>query len=230
MSSVREIESELLRELALDRPDFAGATLDPSPNFGPRRDGKVPAFLILHYTGLATAEEAVQVLKSPDMEVSAHYLVHEDGRIVQMVSEKARAWHAGKSFWKGETDINSASIGIEIVNPGNLEDYPPFKDAQIDAVIRLCRDICERYTIKPENILAHSDIAPSRKTDPGHNFPGSGSTRRVSATISSRRRSAAGGFWHVAKTASRSRRCNPCWHFMATKSPSLVSSMKAPRL
>ncbi len=171
MSSVREIESELLQELALDRPDFAGATLDPSPNFGPRRDGKMPAFLILHYTGLATAEEAVQVLKSPDMEVSAHYLVHEDGRIVQMVSEKARARHAGKSFWKGETDINSASIGIEIVNPGNLEDYPPFKDAQIEAVIRLCRDICERYAIKPENVLAHSDVAPSRKTDPGHNFP-----------------------------------------------------------
>lgn len=88
MSSVREIESELLQELALDRPDFAGATLDPSPNFGPRRDGKMPAFLILHYTGLATAEEAVQVLKSPDMEVSAHYLVHEDGRIVQMVSKR----------------------------------------------------------------------------------------------------------------------------------------------
>ena len=171
MSSVREIESELLQELALERPDFVGATLDPSPNFGPRRDGKVPAFLILHYTGLATAEEAVQVLKSPDMEVSAHYLVHEDGRIVQMVSEKARAWHAGKSFWKGETDINSASIGIEIVNPGNLENYPPFKDAQVDALIRLCSDICERYAIKPENVLAHSDIAPSRKTDPGHNFP-----------------------------------------------------------
>lgn len=171
MSSVRVIESELLQELALERPDFVGATLDPSPNFGPRRDGKVPAFLILHYTGLASAEEAVQVLKSPDMEVSAHYLVHEDGRIVQMVSEKARAWHAGKSYWKGETDINSASIGIEIVNPGNLEDYPPFKDAQIDAVIHLCRDICERYAIKPENVLAHSDIAPSRKTDPGHNFP-----------------------------------------------------------
>ena len=171
MSSARETESELLQELALVRPDFAGATLDPSPNLGPRRDGKAPTFLILHYTGLATAEEAVQVLKSPDMEVSAHYLVHEDGRIVQMVSEKARAWHAGKSFWKGETDINSASIGIEIVNPGNLEDYPPFEDAQIEAVIRLGRDICERHSIKPENVLAHSDIAPARKTDPGHNFP-----------------------------------------------------------
>src|SRR5690606_14532880 len=134
MSGARDIASQSLEELALIQPDFAGATLDPSPNFGPRRDGKVPAFLNLHYPGLATAEEAVQVLKSPEMEVSAHYLVHEDGRIVQMVSEKARAWHAGKSFWKGETDINSASIGIEIVNPGNLEDYPPFKDVQIDAV------------------------------------------------------------------------------------------------
>lgn len=171
MSGASEIETGPLPELMLEQADHAGASLDPSPNFGPRRDGKAPAFVILHYTGLATAEEAVEILKSPDMEVSAHYLVHEDGRIVQMVSEKARAWHAGKSFWKGETDINSASIGIEIVNPGDLEGYPPFKDRQIEAVIGLCRDICERHAIRPENVLAHSDIAPARKTDPGHNFP-----------------------------------------------------------
>jgi N-acetylmuramoyl-L-alanine amidase len=164
-------QDQELAELALEQADFAGAALDPSPNFGPRRDGKTPVYLILHYTGLATAQEAIDILKSPEMQVSAHYLVHEDGQVAQMVSEKARAWHAGKSFWKGETDINSASIGIEIVNPGNLEDYPPFKDKQIEAVIGLCRDICERYAILPENVLAHSDIAPARKTDPGHNFP-----------------------------------------------------------
>lgn len=157
--------------LVLERPDHLAALLDPSPNFGPRRDGKIPTYLILHYTGLATAQEALDILKSPEREVSAHYLVHEDGRIIQMVSEKARAWHAGKSVWKGETDINSASIGIEIVNPGDLENYPPFKESQIDAVIELCRDICARHDIRPENVLAHSDIAPARKTDPGHNFP-----------------------------------------------------------
>lgn len=171
MSGACETEEARLAELALDRPDYPGAALDPSPNFGERRDGKRPTFLILHYTGLPTAEDALRVLKSPEMEVSAHYLVHEDGRVVQMVSEKARAWHAGKSFWKGETDINSASIGIEIVNPGNIADYPPYEDAQIEAVIGLCRSICGRHEIRPEHVLAHSDIAPARKTDPGHNFP-----------------------------------------------------------
>ncbi|MFS2327082.1 N-acetylmuramoyl-L-alanine amidase [Brucella sp. H1_1004] len=163
--------SDDLPALALEKPDYPTATIDASPNFGLRKDGKTPTYLILHYTGLPTAEEALEVLKSPEREVSAHYLVHEDGRVVQMVSEKARAWHAGNSFWKGETDINSASIGIEIVNPGVLENYPPFAEQQVASVIELCRSICSRYGIRPENVLAHSDIAPERKTDPGHNFP-----------------------------------------------------------
>lgn len=171
MSGADVKQAESLAALALEKPDYPTASLDASPNFGERHDGKTPKFLILHYTGLATAQEALDVLRSPEREVSAHYLVHEDGRVVQMVSEKARAWHAGKSFWKGETDINSASIGIEIVNPGNLENYPPFAEPQIDAVIELCRSICGRYEIHAENVLAHSDIAPERKTDPGHNFP-----------------------------------------------------------
>ncbi len=158
-------------ELSLVAADFPGAALDPSPNYGPRRDGKTPQLLILHYTGLPTAEEALAILKSPQMEVSAHYLVHEDGRVVQMVSERARAWHAGKSVWKGETDVNSASIGIEIVNPGVAAGYPPYPDAQVEAVIALCRSICERHGVAPERVLAHSDIAPARKTDPGENFP-----------------------------------------------------------
>lgn len=155
----------------LSVPDYDGAVIDASANFGPRKDSKKPQYLILHYTGLATAQEALDILKCPEREVSAHYLVHEDGQVVQMVAESERAWHAGKSCWKGERDINSASIGIEIVNAGDLENFPPFPDVQIDAVIDLCRSICERHNIPPENVLAHSDIAPERKIDPGENFP-----------------------------------------------------------
>lgn len=180
MSSVDQVQApkqdqadmvRSLDELSLHSADHVGAALDPSPNYGPRRDGKVPTFLILHYTGMETAEAALEILKDPVREVSAHYLVHEDGRIVQMVNEAARAWHAGQSFWKGETDINSASIGIEIVNPGELQNFPSFPDAQIAAVIALCQGICQRYAIRPEHVLAHSDIAPARKVDPGENFP-----------------------------------------------------------
>lgn len=163
--------TKVLAELQLIQADFAGAELDPSPNFGARKDGKTPRFLILHYTGTETAEEAVNILKDPLREVSAHYLVHEDGRIIQMVAEKARAWHAGKSFWKGERDINSASIGIEIVNAGVLQDFPVFTDRQIEAVIHLGQDIIKRHQIEPHCVLAHSDIAPDRKIDPGQNFP-----------------------------------------------------------
>lgn len=171
MSGEMNSIDKLVAELTLEKVDYSKASLEPSPNFGPRRDGKTPVFIILHYTGVATAQEALEILKSPEREVSAHYLVHENGDVVQMVSEKARAWHAGRSFWKGEIDLNSTSIGIEIVNPGELDDYPPFAEQQLESVIALCRDICERYSIPPENILAHSDIAPERKTDPGHNFP-----------------------------------------------------------
>ncbi|WOC16987.1 hypothetical protein MP213Fo_24870 [Pseudochrobactrum sp. MP213Fo] len=152
-------------------PDYPLASIDASANFGVRKDGKTPEYLILHYTGMQTAEEALDILKCPEREVSAHYLVHEDGRVVQMVAESARAWHAGNSFWKGERDLNSASIGIEIVNAGVLENFPPFPDEQIAAVIALSASICERYNIAPANVLAHSDIAPERKIDPGENFP-----------------------------------------------------------
>ncbi|WP_420962695.1 N-acetylmuramoyl-L-alanine amidase [Brucella sp. IR073] len=158
-------------ENAAFAPDYPGATVRPSPNFGPRKDGKQVSILILHYTGTENGAVAEELLSTPEREVSAHYVVHEDGRVVQMVAESKRAWHAGQSFWLGETDINSCSVGIEIVNPGPLADFPDFPDTQIEAVIALSRDICARHSIEPRKILAHSDIAPLRKIDPGEKFP-----------------------------------------------------------
>ncbi|MDP3895132.1 MAG: N-acetylmuramoyl-L-alanine amidase [Mesorhizobium sp.] len=152
-------------------PDFAGAEVRVSPNFGPRRDVTRPDIVILHYTGMASAEAAEAWLCDPSSEVSAHYLVHEDGRIVQMVREADRAWHAGKGSWHGHTDINSRSIGVEIANPGAEGGFPDFADIQIDAVIRLIRDITARCGILAERVLAHSDVAPGRKIDPGAKFP-----------------------------------------------------------
>jgi N-acetylmuramoyl-L-alanine amidase len=120
---------------------------------------------------MPTGEAALRALTDPACEVSAHYLVWEDGSIDQLVAERYRAWHAGRGSWKGESDLNSASIGIEIVNPGHDGGSPPFPDPQIDATIELARDICERCSIAPERVLAHSDIAPARKRDPGEVFP-----------------------------------------------------------
>jgi N-acetylmuramoyl-L-alanine amidase len=151
-------------------PDSPLAEPLPSPNFG-LRQGREPNAIVLHYTGMETGAAALERLRDPKSEVSAHYVVEEDGRIFQLVHEAYRAWHAGESFWAGETDVNSASIGIEIVNGGHDFGTPPFPDAQIEAVIALCRDITQRHGILPENILAHSDIAPERKADPGELFP-----------------------------------------------------------
>jgi N-acetylmuramoyl-L-alanine amidase len=142
----------------------------PSPNHGERLHGPTDT-IILHYTGTPTGHDAVALLCSPVARVSCHYLVWEDGRIWQLVPEARRAWHAGLSFWAGETDMNSHSIGIEIVHPGHDGATPPYPEVQIEAVIDLCRDVVERLDIKPERILAHSDIAPSRKIDPGEFFP-----------------------------------------------------------
>jgi N-acetylmuramoyl-L-alanine amidase len=143
----------------------------PSPNFGVRAEGKRIDTLILHYTGMPTAELALKWLCDPASSVSSHYLIFEDGRIARLVDEQNRAWHAGKSFWAGETDINSCSIGIEIANPGHEFGYRAFPDAEIDAVIALCRDILDRHPIPPHRVLAHSDVAPTRKDDPGELFP-----------------------------------------------------------
>ena len=127
--------------------------------------------LVLHYTGMEREERALKWLCDPESSVSCHYLVFEDGRVAQLVDEADRAWHAGKSFWAGETDINSRSIGIEIANPGHQYGYSGFPDAQMDAVIALCREILGRHPIPPQRVLAHSDIAPARKEDPGELFP-----------------------------------------------------------
>lgn len=151
--------------------DHDAAEVRLSPNFGPRRDGLGPDALILHYTGMATGAAAEAWLCNPASEVSSHYLVYEDGRIVQMVREADRAWHAGRGSWGGRSDVNSFSIGIEIVNPGHELGYADFPSAQIDAVIALCLDIGRRHDITPERVLAHSDVAPGRKADPGEKFP-----------------------------------------------------------
>ncbi len=141
-----------------------------SPNFG-RRRAEID-MIVLHYTGCSSAEAALLWMCSPDSQVSAHYLVDEDGEIVQLVDEAARAWHAGAAFWDGETDVNSCSVGIEIQNAGHLETPPPaYPDAQIEAVIGLCRDIMRRHGLPPWRVVGHSDVAPARKTDPGEHFP-----------------------------------------------------------
>ena len=142
----------------------------PSPNFGDRR-GRAVDTLILHYTGMASGEAALARLLEPRSEVSAHYLVWEDGRIDQLVAEADRAWHAGRSFWAGERDMNAVSVGIEIVNGGHDFGLPPYPAAQVAAVTELARDICARRAVAPARVLGHSDVAPQRKDDPGELFP-----------------------------------------------------------
>ena len=127
--------------------------------------------VVLHYTGMETGEAALARLRDPEAKVSAHYLIEEDGRVFSLVAEERRAWHAGVSFWKGETNINAVSIGIEIVNPGHEFGYRAFPTAQIDALVALLDDIRDRWSIPDARILAHSDVAPERKQDPGELFP-----------------------------------------------------------
>jgi N-acetylmuramoyl-L-alanine amidase len=141
----------------------------PSPNFD-ERDQPI-SMIVLHYTGMKDAASAVDRLRNPEAKVSCHYLVAEDGQILRMVPEEKRAWHAGDSSWRGNQRINSASIGIEIVNPGHDLGYRPFPDEQIEALIPLLADIKERHGITRGNVVGHSDIAPRRKQDPGELFP-----------------------------------------------------------
>jgi N-acetylmuramoyl-L-alanine amidase len=140
----------------------------PSPNFDAR---ELPiSMIVLHYTGMESAQAAIDRLRDPEAKVSAHYLVDEDGSILRLVDERHRAWHAGRSHWRGVTDVNSASIGIEIVNPGHEFGYRPFPDAQMGALIPLVAEIKERHGITRGNVVGHSDVAPARKQDPGELF------------------------------------------------------------
>ncbi len=141
----------------------------PSPNFD-EREASV-SILVLHYTGMIDGALAIERLASPDSKVSCHYLVAEDGQVVRMVDESKRAWHAGRSYWRGLTALNNHSIGIEIVNPGHEHGYRPFPEAQIEALIPLVSEIVARHKITRGNVVGHSDIAPARKEDPGELFP-----------------------------------------------------------
>jgi N-acetylmuramoyl-L-alanine amidase len=143
----------------------------PSPNFGDRRNGDTVSMLVIHYTGMRSAAESLTRLCDPAAEVSAHYLITEAGDVHHLVSEEKRAWHAGLSQWRGEKDVNSRSIGIELQNLGHEFGYQPFPTAQIDSLINLAKGILDRHNIPASGIVGHSDIAPDRKLDPGELFP-----------------------------------------------------------
>ncbi|MCX7643711.1 MAG: N-acetylmuramoyl-L-alanine amidase [Rhodobacteraceae bacterium] len=147
-------------------PDAKGAVCHPSPNHGDRRGGARPSLVVLHYTAMRSAEEALCRLCAPEFEVSAHYLIAEDGTVFQLVAEDRRAWHAGVSAWGPVTDVNSASIGIELCNPGDA----PYAAPQMAALEALLADVLARHALPPEAVIAHSDCAPGRKIDPGPRF------------------------------------------------------------
>ena len=141
----------------------------PSPNFDDR--DHLVSMIVLHYTGMEDAVQAIDRLLDPAARVSCHYLVDEDGAVLRMVPEEKRAWHAGRAWWRGTSDVNGASIGIELVNPGHEHGYRDFPEEQIDALIPLVADIKERHGITRGNVVGHSDVAPKRKQDPGELFP-----------------------------------------------------------
>jgi N-acetylmuramoyl-L-alanine amidase len=150
------------------QPTLPGLSQSPSPNFDTR--SAAISLLVLHYTGMATAQEALLRLQDPQAKVSCHYVVLEGGQIIQLVAEDKRAWHAGVAHWRGISDVNSASIGIEIVNGGHDFGLPPYPAQQMARVAALAQDICARYAIAPGNVVGHSDVAPLRKADPGEHF------------------------------------------------------------
>ena len=140
----------------------------PSPNWNER---ELPvSMVVLHYTGMQTADEALARLCDPAAKVSAHYLIDEDGTVTSLVPEEKRAWHAGNSYWRGITDVNSASVGIELANPGHEWGYRPFPEAQMEALLPLLANIMDRHDIPRGNVVGHSDVAPARKLDPGELF------------------------------------------------------------
>lgn len=139
----------------------------PSPNFGERRGGARPDMVVLHYTGMATLADALDRLADPAAEVSAHWVVAANGRVIRMVDESHRAWHAGRAAWGDVTDVNSRSIGVELENPGHDHGYRPFTERQMAALERLLAGIARRHAIRPERVLGHACVAPGRKIDPG---------------------------------------------------------------
>ena len=141
-----------------------------SPNFDPRSKGICIDMLVIHYTGMLTAGAALGRLCDPEARVSAHYFIEENGQVFQLVDEEKRAWHAGVSHWRGHTNINDRSIGVELVNPGHEFGYRPFPESQMRALIDLSTDILARRTIPACNVVGHSDVAPARKRDPGELF------------------------------------------------------------
>jgi N-acetylmuramoyl-L-alanine amidase len=143
----------------------------PSPNFDARSLGEPIDMLVVHYTGMPTAEDALARLTDPEARVSAHYLIDEDGTSYRLVEEDKRAWHAGVAWWRGHRDINARSIGIELVNPGHEFGYRPFAEPQIAAFTVLARGLLARHPIPARNVVGHSDVAPKRKMDPGELFP-----------------------------------------------------------
>jgi N-acetylmuramoyl-L-alanine amidase len=167
MISIRTSLLVLLVALAAcaPAPQRAGipTTWLAAPSFGERK----PNFVVIHHTSDDTADQALRTFANPLRAVSAHYLVGRDGAIFQLVDERARAWHAGESKWGADTDLNSASLGIELDNNGR----EPFPDAQVSALLRLLSDIRERHHIPTANFLGHADVAPRRKTDPSRYFP-----------------------------------------------------------
>jgi N-acetylmuramoyl-L-alanine amidase len=141
----------------------------PSPNWDER---KLPiSMVVLHYTEMRSADEALARLTDPEAKVSAHYLISEAGEVIALVDEDKRAWHAGQSFWRGHPDVNSASIGIELDHPGHAFGYRDFAEAQFHALVPLLARIVKQYGIPRANVVGHSDIAPARKIDPGELFP-----------------------------------------------------------
>ena len=142
----------------------------PSPNFDARETGVPVDMLVMHYTGMPSGEEALSRLTDAEYQVSAHYMIEEDGRVFALVDEADRAWHAGVSYWRGHRNINARSIGIELVNPGHEFGYRGFPEVQMQALKALALDILSRHAIPRRNVVGHSDIAPTRKDDPGELF------------------------------------------------------------
>jgi len=142
----------------------------PSPNFDAREPDVPVDILVLHYTGMSSGEAALARLTDIEHQVSAHYIVEEDGRVYQLVDEAHRAWHAGVSYWRGHRNINARSVGIELVNPGHEYGYRPFPEIQMLVLEALALDILSRHPIPSRNVVGHSDVAPTRKEDPGELF------------------------------------------------------------